>query len=177
MTIRPAYRKFWLLLHIVSAGAWYGVDVLVAVLVGVGGLSDDSERRGLAYQALGEFVLWPMLTSGLVCLGTGLVLGWGTRWGLVRYWWVLVKLAVNVLLGTLIIFLLRPGLPEIIAYGAQVAAGESVSFDTSSLIMPPIVSLTLLSFATILSVYKPWGRVRADQRARQAMAKRAASTP
>jgi hypothetical protein len=158
MVLKPAHRKLWLVLHIVSAGGWIGIDVLVGVLVGVGELSADPARRGLAYQALGTFVVWPMLVSGLVCLGTGLVLGWGTRWGLLRYWWVLVKLGLNVALCTLILVLLRPGMPAIQAYGVQVSAGSTAGFDTSSLIMPPIVSLTLLSLATVLSVYKPWGR-------------------
>nr|WP_221381375.1 hypothetical protein [Actinoplanes polyasparticus] len=181
----PVYRKFWLVLHIVSASAWIGVDVMVAVLVGVGALSDDSARRGLAYQALGSFLVWPMLVSGLVCLVTGLVLGLGTKWGLVRYWWVAVKLVLNVALCTLILLLLRPSMPEVAAYGRSLSAGEAVTFDVSSLVMPPVVSLTLLSVATVLSVYKPWGRIRqlggpggrAAQRARQATAKSAARTP
>ncbi|MCM4082809.1 hypothetical protein [Paractinoplanes hotanensis] len=156
----PVYRKFWLVLHIVSASAWIGVDVMVAVLVGVGALSDDSARRGLAYQALGSFLVWPMLVSGLVCLVTGLVLGLGTKWGLVRYWWVAIKLVLNVALCTLILLLLRPTMPEVAAYGKSLSAGEAVTFEVSSLIMPPVVSLTLLGVATVLSVYKPWGRIR-----------------
>ena len=168
----PVYRKFWLVLHIVSASAWIGVDVMVAVLVGVGAFSDDSARRGLAYQALGSFLVWPMLVSGLVCLITGLVLGLGTKWGLVRYWWVAVKLVLNVALCTLILLLLRPTMPEVAAYGKRLSAGEAVTFDVSSLIMPPVVSLTLLSVATVLSVYKPWGRIR-----RRPVAHRRASVP
>ena len=132
--------------------------------LGVGELSDDPARRALAYQALGAFVVWPMLTSGLVCLATGLVLGWGTRWGLIRSWWVAVKLVLNVALCVLILVLLRPAMPAIQAYGAELAAGVDAGFDTSSLIMPPIVSLTLLSLATVLSVYKPWGRSPAARR-------------
>ncbi|WP_250030792.1 hypothetical protein [Paractinoplanes maris] len=166
MNLRPAHRKFWLVLHILSASAWIGVDVMVAVLVGAGELGGSS--RGLAYQALGSFVVWPMLVSGLVCLVTGLVLGLGTKWGLVRYWWVAVKLVLNVVLCTLILVLLRPGMPAIRAYGERLSAGESVSFDVSRLIMPPIVSLTLLSLATVLSVYKPWGRVRRRTSSRRA---------
>ncbi|MBM2615626.1 hypothetical protein JIG36_08615 [Actinoplanes sp. LDG1-06] len=154
MDLRPAHRKLWLVLHIVSAGAWIGVDVMVAVLVGVGELHGDPATRGLAYRALGSFVVWPMLTSGLICLGTGVVLGLGTKWGLIRYWWVAVKLVLNVALCTLILVLLRPNMPAITAYGESLSG----SFDLSSLAMPPTVSLTSLSLATVLSVYKPWGR-------------------
>jgi hypothetical protein len=59
---------------------------LVAVLVSTGWFADDVELRSLAYRALAAFVVWPMLVSGLVCLGAGLLLGLGTRWGLIRYW-------------------------------------------------------------------------------------------
>ncbi|MGK5684241.1 hypothetical protein [Actinoplanes sp. URMC 104] len=176
MNLRPAHRKLWLVLHIVSAGAWIGIDVLVAVLAGTGLLADDPGTRSLAYRALGTFVVCPMLSSGLVCLGTGVLLGLGTRWGLIRYWWVAVKLGINVLLCTLIIVLLRPGMPAVRAYGETM---PPTAFDTSSLVMPPIVSLTLLSLATVLSVYKPWGRTRrgAAQVARQATARSAVRTP
>jgi hypothetical protein len=156
--MRPWTRKLWLLLHILSASAWIGIDVLVAVLVAVGLSGAGPARRGLALQALGTFVWWPMITSGLICLGTGLVLGWGTRWGLIRYWWVLVKLVLNLVLCTLILLALRPTMPEAIAYGAAVTAGTPPAIDGTSLFMPPIVSLTALSVATVLSVYKPWGR-------------------
>ncbi|MBU2666115.1 hypothetical protein KOI35_21605 [Actinoplanes bogorensis] len=158
MVFRRRYRKLWLILHILSASAWIGIDVIVAVLVGVGFLSDDPGRRGLAYEALGTFIVWPMLVSGLLSLITGVVLGLGTKWGLIRYWWVAVKLVANVLLCTLILVLLRPGMPAVQAYGVRLSAGEDVSFDIPSLIMPPIVSLSLLTVATVLSVYKPWGR-------------------
>ncbi|MEU4241184.1 hypothetical protein [Actinoplanes sp. NPDC026619] len=158
--MRPKTRKLWLVLHVLSSSAWIGIDVLVAVLVAVRLLAGSPARRGLAYQALGTFVWWPMLTSALICLVTGLVLGWGTKWGLIRYWWVLVKLVLNVILCTLILLALRPTMPAAIAYGVTVAAGEPATIDANGLFMPPIVSLTALSLATVLSVYKPWGRIR-----------------
>ncbi|XVU29304.1 hypothetical protein ACQPZJ_20210 [Actinoplanes sp. CA-054009] len=145
-------RKLWLLIHILSAGVWIGVDVMVAVLVAVGAWGGERE---LAYRALGTFVVWPMLTSALVCLITGVLLGLETRWGLIRYWWVAVKLVLNLVLCTLILVLLRPMMPEVRAYGE----GTAPAFDTSGLAFPPIVSLTALSLATVLSVYKPWGRI------------------
>jgi hypothetical protein len=38
-------------------------------------------------------------------------------------------------------------------------AGDA-SLDVGDLVFPPIVSLTALSLATVLAVYKPWGRLR-----------------
>jgi hypothetical protein len=153
-------RKVALLVHIVSAGTWIGIDVVVAVLVGVGWFADSDSIRGVAYQALGLFVVWPMLTSAVVCLGSGLLLGWGSKYGLVRYWWVTVKLFLNLLLTTLILVALKPAMPEVAEYGRSLVAGQPDGTEVSDLFFPPIVSLTLLTFATTLSIFKPWGRTR-----------------
>ncbi|WP_433364535.1 hypothetical protein ACQPZX_34140 [Actinoplanes sp. CA-142083] len=155
---RP-WRRVTLITHIVSAGAWIGIDVMVAVLVGVGWFGSDTGVRGLAYQALGTFVVWPMLTSGLICLITGVILGLGTKFGLLRYWWVAVKLALNLLLCTLIVFLLQPGMDEVAAYGRDLPLGTTDPSTVSSLFFPPAVSLTTLTIATVLAVVKPWGRI------------------
>ena len=156
----PRLRKTALVAHVLAAGTWIGVDVMVAVLVVVGWFAASPEVAGLAYQGLGTFVLAPMLTSALVCLGTGLLLGLGTRWGLIRYRWVLVKFIVNVALCVLIVVALRPGLPEVVAHGEALGAGAGSIRDVSTLFFPPAVSLAALSFATVLAVVKPWGKVR-----------------
>jgi hypothetical protein len=153
-------RRTTLVVHLVSAGTWIGIDVVVAVLVLAGRFGGDAATRGIAYQALSLFIAWPMLISGLICLVSGVILGIGTPWGLIRYWWVAVKLAINVVLCILIIFVLQPGMADIGAYGRDLAAGVPTHSSVSTLFFPPAVSLTALSLATLLSVFKPWGRTR-----------------
>lgn len=153
-------RKVALVTHIVSAGAWIGIDVVVGTLVLAGWLTADPAIQGAAYVALGSFVVVPMLVSGLVCLASGLVLGLGTRYGLIRYWWVVIKLVMNVVLCGLIVFLLRPGMPEIVEHGRNLLAGASSDVDVSALFFPPAVSLAVLATAVVLSVFKPFGKVR-----------------
>jgi len=157
-------RRATLVVHIVSAGAWIGIDVLVGVLVVGGWFTADPQIQGLAYQALGTFVVGPMLVSGLVCLVSGILLGLGTRFGLIRYWWVAVKLAMNIVLCVLIVFALQPGMAEVAAHGRLLAASAESPIDVSQLFFPPAVSLAALTFATILGVFKPWGRIRQDSR-------------
>lgn len=159
MKLAPRARKAVLTVHLVAAGAWIGIDVLVAVLVGVGLGGGSDAVRGLALRALAEFVVTPMLVSALVCLGSGVLLGLATKWGLVRYWWVAVKLVLNVLLCVLIVVALRPGMADVGAAGVATEAGLIPATDISFLVYPPAVSLTLLAVATLLSVYKPGGRV------------------
>jgi hypothetical protein len=156
-------RKALLLLHILAAGVWLGVDVIVGALVLGSAVSDDLRVAGVAYQALGTFVLVPMLVAGLVCLVSGVVLGLGSKYGLVRYTWVAIKLVLNVVLCVLILALLRPSLAEVAGYGRDLAAGATGGAappEVSSLPFPPVVSLVALTFASWLSVFKPWGRTR-----------------
>jgi hypothetical protein len=111
-------------------------------------------------QALEIFTVWPLLVSGLLCLLSGVVRGMGSKWGVVRYWWVTVKLVLNLILTALALIALRPEVTQLAQQARQWVAGDPVTFDLSNLIYPPIVSPALLLIAMTLSVVKPWGRIR-----------------
>ncbi len=154
------WRLATLVLHIVSSGAWFGLDIAMAVIVFTSIGTEDLATKALGYQALERYVYWPIAASGIVCLATGVVLGLGTTFGLIRYWWVAVKLALNLVLTVLILVALRPGVNELADQGRRVAAGEDVTFIETNIIFPPVVSSTLLLVAFVLAVFKPWGRIR-----------------
>ena len=151
-------RKTWLVVHIVSAGAWIGIDLVVGVLVFTALFTDDPVTASLCYQALELFAVWPMLTMGVVCLVSGVVLGLGSKYGLVRYWWVAVKLVLNVVLCVLVLVALRSGVQEAAEYGRTMTGPAP-----DAMVFPPIVSTVSLLFATVVSVFKPWGRVRGSR--------------
>jgi hypothetical protein len=155
-------RKGYLVAHIVAAGAWIGIDAVLGVLVCTALISTDADVVATSLRALELFAVWPMLIAAVLTLGTGVVLGVGTKYGLVRYWWVAVKLAVNVVMVLLILFALRPGLYDAAEYGRQLAAGRTPQGDPAGLLYPVIVAPSLLLFASVLSVFKPWGRVRKE---------------
>ena len=160
-------RKGVLVVHIVSAGAWIGIDVVMAVVIFTAMLAANDGTRALCYQALELFAVWPLLTAGLVCLASGVVLGLGTKWGLVRYWWVAIKLVLGVLLVVLVPIALRPQVIEMAEQGRRFAAGETASLAVGDLIFPPIVSPTALLIAFVLAVFKPWGLIRKGQTRRR----------
>ena len=153
-------RKSVLVVHIVSAGGWIGIDVVMGIFVFTALGTNDDGIRALCFRALELFAVWPLIATGLVCLASGGVLGLGTKYGLVRYWWVAIKLAMNVVLVVLVAFALRPGVIEVAEQGRRFMVGEPVSLAVDGLIFPPIVSTSALLVATVLAVYKPWGRIR-----------------
>jgi len=123
-------------------------------------LAEDDNTRALCYRALELFAVWPLFTTGLVCLAGGIVLGIGTKWGLVRYSWVAIKLVLNIVLTALVLVALRPGVIEAAEQGRRFAAGEPASLAVGDLIFAPILSPTFLLIAFVLAVLKPWGRIR-----------------
>src|SRR5918996_4660605 len=116
-------RKGVLIVHIVSAGVWIGIDVVMAVFIFTALLADDDNIKALCYRALELFAVWPLLTTGLVCLASGVVLGIGTKYGLVRYWWVAIKLVLNIVLTALVPIALRPEVSKAAEQGWRVAGG------------------------------------------------------
>jgi hypothetical protein len=145
--------------HIASAGAWLGIDVVMGVVIFTALLAGDA-TRALCYQALELFAGWPLVVAGLVCLASGVVLGLGTPYGLVRYWWVVIKLAINIAFVALVPVALRPEVLAKAEHGRQYMAGLPAVLDVGLLIYPPIVSPAGLLIATILAVFKPWGLIR-----------------
>jgi hypothetical protein len=157
-------RKTVLVAHISAAGAWIGLDVVMGTLVLTMALTDDLATKAVAAQALELFAVVPMFSAGLLTLVTGVVLGIGSKYGLVRYWWVAVKLVLNVALTSLVLISLRSGVHDLAEQGRLVAAGAASALPIGDLGFPPIVSTSALLFAVVLSVFKPWGRVRRNQR-------------
>ena len=152
-------RKTVLVVHIVSAVGWIGMDLVLAVLCLRAWVADSPRERAVSMQALELFGVLPMISLAALSLVSGLVLGLGTKYGLLRFWWVAVKLVINLVFTTLLIFALRPSLNEAAEQGRALADGSAASLDTTML-YPLMVSLSGLLFAVVLSVFKPWGRIR-----------------
>jgi hypothetical protein len=161
---RAGTRKLLLLLHIASAGAWLGIDLVLGILVFTALVSGDSVGAASAVASIGVFATWPLASTGLLCLASGLLLGTGSKYGLVRYWWVAVKLVLNVVLVTLVLVLLMPSLGPLASSATDALASGRPLPDLTDLTFPPIVSTVAVLVAMTLSVFKPWGRVRSGPR-------------
>src|SRR5699024_7039131 len=98
-----------------------------------------------------------IVAVALLTLLSGAVLGLGSKYGLLGYWWVTTKLVITIVLIVLVLVLLVPSVADLVAAADQVPAG--FEFDRQ-LIFPPIVSTTALLAAITLSIAKPWGRLR-----------------
>lgn len=144
--MRPNARKSWLLLHVVTSVGWLGVTIGMLVLALA---AFDAPQLYQAMALLGDAVVLPLALAALV---TGVVLALGTKWGLVRHKWVLVKFVLTAVAVVATTFALRSSLHEA-ADGVVGTAGGDV-------LAAACVSLTLYTVNTALSVFKPGGRTR-----------------
>jgi hypothetical protein len=152
MTLPPRWRKAALTVHIVTAVGWLGVDFVMLTL-GIAGLAGaDPDLIYPAQSLIGRVLFAPLsVLVWLVAVCAALL----TPWGLLRHWWVVVKLLLTTLMLVLVVTALYPGLTE-----AGELAGALPRPARINLVVAPAVSTTLLLVATVLSTYKPWGRVR-----------------
>jgi len=157
-------RRALLVVHIAAAGAWIGMDLVLAVLSLRAWLAETPRERAISMQALELFGVLPMISMALLSLVSGVLLGLGTKYGLLRYWWVAVKLVINVLFTVLLVVALRPGLNEAAVEGRRLADGAADASLDSGMAFPLVVSMSGLLFAVALSVIKPWGPVRPRRR-------------
>ncbi|WP_207842850.1 hypothetical protein [Williamsia soli] len=161
---RPA-RKALLTTHILLSVAWFGVNLALIALDVVAFTTDDGQLVAAGIAAI-VIIIPPVIPAlALGTLLTGVLLGLGTRWGLVTHGWVTAKLIISVVLTALVATLLLPNALSMAEPDPGLSAEQlRAEFDLMSLLMPPIVSSVALMVATVLSVYKPVGRRQKSRR-------------
>ena len=168
MTMRPRVRKFALTAHVTCSVGWLGTVASFQALAIAALTSREPEAvRGfyLAMELIGWYVIVPICVATLV---TGLVVSLGTAWGLFRYYWVLVKFLITVISALILL-----GFTQTLSSLGNLAADATSSMpELRNLTQSPVLhsggGLLAIFLATILAVYKPWGRTPYGRRKRDA---------
>ncbi len=153
----PGVRKLALTAHVTTSVGWLGA-VAAFLAVAVAGLAGGSTPTVRAAYLAADLVTWAVIVPlCLASLLTGVIQGLGTTWGLVRHWWVLVKLALSVVATALLLLHTQP-----IGHLARVAAvggpfGTELAGLRAQLVVDAAAAVVVLLGATILAVYKPRG--------------------
>jgi hypothetical protein len=155
-------RKLVLTVHVVVSVGWIGIEAGLLALGLTGLYTRDPEVLRAAYLAIGIFGGIFLVPVSMGTLVTGVLLSFGTPWGLIRHYWVLVKFVLTVALVVSGILVLNQKLQEAAVRVSEVPLSTLTSADVGTLrfqiVAAVSVALLLLITATTLSVYKPWGR-------------------
>ena len=165
MTLTPALRKSALMVHVVCSVGWLGAVAAFLALAIVGMTSQDPQTvRGtyLVMEPAAWFTLVPLAFTSLL---TGLVQSLTTTWGVVRHYWVLFKLLINVVATTALVAYMRTF--DSMADVASDPSADLAAVRNASPVVHASVALLLLLVATTLAVHKPRGMTKYGRRRQQ----------
>lgn len=156
----PAVRKAALIVHVISSIGWLGAVVAFLALAIAGLASDDTSTVRSAYVAsafLGWYVIVPFSLAALV---TGVVQSVGTEWGLFRHYWVVIKLLLTI--GATALLPMHLGVASRLS---RLAVERALAVDDLrglrvQITGDAVAALVVLLVATVLSLYKPWGKIQ-----------------
>jgi hypothetical protein len=160
MAMTPRIRKVTLTAHVTSSIGWFGAVAAFFVLAVAGLTSPDAQLAQATYVAMGLTTWFAVLPLAVVSLLSGIISSLGTKWGLVRHYWILVKLLITILITVLLLVHM-----QLVDLLASVAAKRVVlSADLGGLRIQMaaygVATLLVLLVLTALSVYKPQGMTR-----------------
>lgn len=148
--LAPRARKSIVVLHVISSVAILGQAWVNAVLAVIAMRAPGSARA--AYSFMQDLVYASAAPLSILALVSGVMLGLGTKWGVLRFRWVTAKLVLLLLVVLAGITIQGPLLERLIA--APSSAAQLMNLAAT------LVQLVLLAVATWLSVFKPGGRIR-----------------
>ena len=164
MTMTNRLSKFVLTTHITFSVGWLGA-VAVFIALAITGLTTGNNQLSrsslLAMDLSAWFVIVPFCLTSLL---TGVVQAFGTKWGLFKYYWIVVKLFLTIAMTILLLLHMQP-----ISYLAGVAADPSFSNSQYAgqlidIIVKAGAAILVLIAITTISIYKPWGKIQLTQR-------------
>jgi hypothetical protein len=166
MIMTPRLRKVALAAHITLAVGWIGAVAGYIALDVTAVTSQDAQTLRAAYLAM-ELIVWYVIVPlALASLLTGLVMSLGTKWGLLRHYWVLISLLLTIIATVVLL-----AETQTISYFADIAADPTTSSGDlralGSTLVHSVGGTVVLLVILVLNVYKPRGMTRYGWRKQQ----------
>ncbi|MGH3568674.1 MAG: hypothetical protein ACRDRH_22140 [Pseudonocardia sp.] len=146
--------------HYVTSVGWLGVGFCQLTLNILALSTTSPHLRHAAHQITHVFDRYVLIALALGSLITGVLLGMKTKWGLVRYWWVGVKLVLSLMLLVFAPIWMGGWIGEAVALTTDPAAPSDPAYRQvrDELLGGSISIVITLLLITVISVVKPWNR-------------------
>jgi uncharacterized membrane protein len=166
MIMAPRLRKFALAAHITLAVGWIGAVAGYIALDVAAATSQDAQTLRASYLAMDLIAWYVIVPLALASLLTGFIMSLGTKWGLFRYYWVLISLLLTII--ATVVLLVET---QTIGHFAEIAADPRSSSDDlralGSTLVHSVGGTVVLLVIVVLNVYKPRGMTRYGWRKQQ----------
>jgi hypothetical protein len=160
MAMTPRLRTLALTAHVASSIGWFGAVAAFLVLA-VAGLTRESPNVVLAcYVAMSLTTWFAVVPLAIISLISGAISSLGTKWGLVRHYWVMVKLVVSIFITALLA--LHMPLVDFLASASTKNPAIAIGLHglRIQMIFYGAAAMLVLLLLTALSMYKPSGMTR-----------------
>jgi hypothetical protein len=161
LRVSPPVYRLLLATHIIVSVGWLGI-VVAKLVLGLRAVTLDAPEVSDALYASMEVVDAAFPPAAVATLVTGVLLSLGTKWSLLRHYWIVTKLGLTVgviVTGIALMDRLVRGSISGQAVGDP-AILSLISAPTTFLISLSVAHVLMLGVATVVSVYKPWGKTR-----------------
>ena len=162
MKLSTNNQKWLKVLHVYLGGIWAGGAASLFAIHCLYPTNSGPElyARNMAMIYIDNYIIIPAAIGS--CL-TGLIYSHLTKWGYLKYYWVMVKWIFTIIFIVIGIFWLIPWLNNMLEVSTTIR--NSLVIDTSSYdvamsahLAMTILQTVLLFCVVIISIFKPWGR-------------------
>ena len=151
MSFSPGWRKLLLTLHVATSVGFIGAVAAFLALAIAGLAGTPAVYIGL------PVITWDVIVPlAIASLMVGIVQSLGTPWGLVRHYWLAVKLALT-LLALIVLLLQTDTIDTLAVFAAAGSIGSATLEGQWAMVLHSAGGLLVLLAATVLSTYKPRG--------------------
>ncbi len=157
-------KSFLVAIHVIAVASWIG-GTLGMMLLGLY-LQNAANGEQLAYTLVSMEVIDENLLKypALLSLLTGIMLSVWTQWGLVKYYWVMMKLVLTIMTILIGIFFLNDwtaSLAEMVEkMGFSTLQNPDFQKTWLSMIITASFNLICLVLMVFLTYFKPFGKMK-----------------
>jgi hypothetical protein len=165
VTMTAGIRKLVLTAHVTCSAGWLGAIVCYFAISVTAMTSRDPQTIRALYHVMKSVVWLVLLPFDIASLVTGILMGLGTAWGILRHYWVSIKLVLNlVTTAFLLIYTQEIGYFSGIASRMPLSSADMHTLRGADSLAHSVLALVVLLIAMGLAVYKPRGLTQYGRR-------------
>jgi len=159
----PGLRKLALTAHLTLSIGWLGAVIAFLALAIAAVTSADSQLARSSCVSMGFLAVYVIVPIALASLLSGLLSALGTKWGVFRYSWVIVKLVLSCI--AVAVLLKQVGPIRDLAVLARDPMASLAIPEAKRPLIHAAGGLVVLVVVQVIGVYKPWGARKAQPEA------------
>lgn len=158
-------QKRWLVsAHVLSFVVWFGTTVCFLILMIIATQTSDRHTQHIIYMLVEKLDVSLIWSSSLATVVTGALISILTPWGLIRFYWIVLKEVLSLLSIILGMVGLHPWLLYAISVTStqegSLAQAASLAVNQQKQFAGIVFQLIALMLMVVVSLFKPWGQFR-----------------